>query len=63
MKQVLSNSWTCIYSLHKGSVIVRLLVQGNGDCLTLVVGGRQAGVFAGFLFLEEQVLSNPWTAS
>ena len=53
MKQVLSNSWTCIYIPHINSVIVCLFDQGNGDYLTLVLAGRQARVFAGHLFLDD----------
>ena len=35
------------------SLFVCLFDLDNGDCLTLVLGGRQAGVFAGCLFLED----------
>ena len=61
MKQVLSNSWTCIYIPHINSVIVCLSDQGNGDYLTLVLGGRQEGapISGRFSHLKEQVLSNP----
>ena len=34
-------------------LFVCLFDLDNGDCLTLVFGGRHAGVFAGCLFLED----------